>query len=439
MSNSRSNTVGGRGTAGGDAIPGGVLGNGATKRALKPRRTSPAERVVLITGGAGFIGTNLAARFLSAGQKVLVFDNLSRPGVERNLSWLKATYGDLLGVEIADVQDFARVRRAARRASVVYHFAAQVAVTKSLSDPFEDFGINARGTLNVLEALREQQPAPPIIFTSTNKVYGDLRQVSLQAGAGRYEPRSRDLRATGFSEEQPLDFHSPYGCSKGAAEQYVLDYARTFGVPAVVFRMSCIYGPHQFGTEDQGWVAHFLIRAMDGAAVTVYGDGKQVRDILFVDDLSEAFVLASQHIGRLSGTAFNIGGGPKHTVSLLELMDLIAEIRAVRSEVRFDHWRTADQQYYVSDTRKFMEATGWFPRVGVREGLERLHAWFQQQRQESAAPVIFPASAVVEGVRSPPPGLPRPVLMRRKPRSQRLWNWPDSQKEALDSKIIRFP
>src|SRR3954469_5155469 len=267
------------------------------------RRAGP----VLITGGAGFIGTNLAHRFLSAGQPVLIFDNLSRQGVEKNLDWLQKTHGALLDVDQADVRDPAALRKAVKQASKIFHFAAQVAVTTSLVDPIADFEINARGTLNLLEAVRLLENPPPLLFTSTNKVYGDLSDVKLRVRRDRYEPEDSGLRTHGFSEERSLDFHSPYGCSKGAACQYVLDYARTFELPTLVFRMSCIYGLHQFGNEDQGWVAHFLIQALEGRTITIYGDGRQVRDILFVEDLVDAFFLAHQQIERLAGNAFNMG------------------------------------------------------------------------------------------------------------------------------------
>src|SRR5918993_521932 len=280
-------------------------------------------RPILITGGAGFIGTNVAHRLLTQGHRVLVFDNLARPGVEQNLRWLRDTHGDQVDVEIADVRDADALHQAVSGAARVFHFAAQVAVTTSLTDPVEDFEVNARGTLNLLEALRGQPAPPPMVFTSTNKVYGALDDVGLRRRNQRYEPTDPSLRRTGISENRPLDFHSPYGCSKGSADQYVLDYARTYGLPAIVFRMSCIYGPHQFGTEDQGWVAHFLIRAMNREPITIYGDGKQVRDILFVEDLVDAFVLAAKNIGVCSGRAFNIGGGAANTVSLLELLAML--------------------------------------------------------------------------------------------------------------------
>ena len=376
------------------------MSGGGRNGRRQPRETKPAaqaspaapardgrgaERPVLITGGAGFVGTNLAHRLLAGGRPVIVFDSLSRAGVEKNLEWLVSTHGERVEVEVADVRDAALLRRAAARASQVFHFAAQVAVTTSLEDPVSDFEVNARGTLNLLEALRALADPPPLVFTSTNKVYGALEDVRLVKGGARYQPEDTGLRAGGIDEARAVEFHSPYGCSKGAADQYVLDYARTFRLPAVVFRMSCIYGPHQFGNEDQGWVAHFLIRALEGRPVTLYGDGRQVRDVLFVEDLVDGFLLAQEHVGRLTGQAFNIGGGPANAVSLLELVDLIGELRGETCAVEFADWRHADQRYYVSDTRRFQAATGWRPRVGVREGVGRLYRWLLEARGPSAA------------------------------------------------------
>jgi CDP-paratose 2-epimerase len=340
---------------------------------------------VLITGGSGFIGTNLAHRLLAAGQSVRVFDNLARPGVEQNLEWLGNTHGEQVEIVLGDVRDTGALRRAVEGVSQVFHFAAQVAVTTSLDDPGHDFEVNARGTLNLLEALRTQTSPPPMVFTSTNKVYGALQDVGLRKRNLRYEPTDPSLRRAGVNESRPLDFHSPYGCSKGAADQYVIDYARTYGLPAIVFRMSCIYGPHQFGTEDQGWVAHFLIRALEGRSLMVYGDGLQVRDILYVDDLVDALVLAQQHMGTESGQAFNIGGGPGSTVSLLELIELIGELIGHVPETEFDGWRTGDQRYYVSDTGRFQRTTGWTPSVSVQDGLERLTRWLSESQAERSA------------------------------------------------------
>jgi CDP-paratose 2-epimerase len=333
------------------------------------------HRPVLITGGAGFIGTNVANRFLQSGYRVIVYDNLSRPGVERNLAWLERHYGDLVQVEIGDVRNEHALRRLVRGVSKVFHFAAQVAVTTSLDNPIEDFEVNARGTLNLLEAIRALPSPPQLVYTSSNKVYGDLADVPTVDTGSRYAPANAQIRQFGFGEMRPLSFHSPYGCSKGAAGQYVLDYARTFRIPAVVFHMSCIYGLHQFGNEDQGWVAHFLIRSISDLPLTIYGDGKQVRDILFVEDLVDGFLLAHQNMQRLSGQSFNIGGGPANTISLLELLDFIEEIQGKRPQIEFADWRSADQQYYVSDIRKFNETTGWEPKVGSREGIRRLYDW----------------------------------------------------------------
>ena len=333
------------------------------------------ESYVLVTGGCGFVGTNLAHRLMREGHRVCVFDNLSRAGVQRNLEWLRATHGDRLLVKTADTRDAAAVRDAVRRASKVFHFAAQVAVTTSLDDPITDFEINARGTVNVLEAIRTSIHRPPLFFTSTNKVYGGLEDVRMIEDRARYTPRAERIARNGISEARPLDFHSPYGCSKGTADQYVRDYARSYGLQTVVFRMSCIYGPHQFGTEDQGWVAHFLIRALNREPITIYGDGKQVRDILYVDDLVDAFLAASGRIEDCSGKAFNIGGGPANTISLIELLTLLRNFDGRDARVEWSDWRTGDQKYYVSDTRRFEELTGWAPRVRTTEGIRLLREW----------------------------------------------------------------
>jgi CDP-paratose 2-epimerase len=330
----------------------------------------------VITGGAGFIGTNLADRLLREGDEVVVVDDLSRPGVEQNLRFLDATHGRRFRAEVAAVTDATAVRRAVARAERVFHFAAQVAVTTSLIDPLGDFETNLRGTLTLLEELRRLPSPPPLLFTSTNKVYGGLYDVAIEQRDNRYEPADAALRANGVGEDRPLQFVSPYGCSKGGADQYVLDYARSYGLPAVVFRMSCIYGPHQCGNEDQGWVAHFLLQTQREQPITLYGDGRQVRDILFVDDLLDAMLLAIGHEACLRGNAYNMGGGPGSTVSLLEILELIGDLDGRRPDVEFGPWRVGDQRWYVSDTRRFAAATGWSPRVGVTEGVRRLHRWF---------------------------------------------------------------
>jgi CDP-paratose 2-epimerase len=335
----------------------------------------------VVTGGAGFIGTNLSAKLAEEGSRVVVLDDLSRPGSERNLRWLLDTYGDAIVVERGDVRDAALVRQAVAGADRVFHLAAQVAVTTSLDDPTRDFEVNVRGTLTLLEELRRLDEPPFLLFTSTNKVYGGLPDLPLSLDdGGRWLPVDPELRLHGLSESRPLDFCTPYGCSKGAADQYVLDYAKSFGLPSVVFRMSCIYGPHQNGTEDQGWVAHFAIRALDGAPITVYGDGAQVRDLLFVDDLADAMLLAHEHAGTLAGRAFNMGGGPENAVSLMDVLHRIGRLGPRPPRLRHAEERLGDQRYYVADTRRFQELTGWRPLVDPREGIERLHLWLLEQR-----------------------------------------------------------
>lgn len=333
---------------------------------------------VLVTGGAGFIGANLADRLAAQGRNVLLFDCLARDHVADNVDWLRRRHGARIGAEIADIRDVEKVRHAVRGATHVYHLAAQVAVTCSIEDPLTDFEINTRGTLNVLEAIRSCTEPPPLIFTSTNKVYGSACSPADLREDGRRLRLIRPDLAKGFGETQPLDLQSPYGCSKGAADQYVLDYARVFSIPAVVFRMSCIYGPRQFGTEDQGWVAHFLRSALSGTPISIYGTGRQVRDLLFVGDLVDAFLAAEERMSVISGRAFNIGGGPRNAASLLEILDLIERATGQLPPLSFAETRLADQPYYVSDTSAFTAATGWRPRVSVEEGLEALTAWLRE-------------------------------------------------------------
>jgi CDP-paratose 2-epimerase len=334
---------------------------------------------VLITGGAGFVGTNLADRLLREGHRVTVLDDLSRAGVRHNLAWIKERHGDRLRVLIADVADRGALRKGLRGASRVFHLAAQVAVTTSLVDPEHDAHANLTGTLAVLEEMRRLDNPPTLLFTSTNKVYGSLEDVPLDERESRYEPSDPELRGRGVGEWRPLAFCTPYGCSKGAADQYVLDYAHSFELTTVVFRMSCIYGLHQFGTEDQGWVAHFLIRALEGEPITIYGDGKQVRDVLFCEDLVDAMLRVTAD-GRFAGRAFNVGGGPANSISLLDLLDMIAELNGASPAVEWSGWRPGDQRYYVSDTRTLTEATGWRASVDPREGVSRLHAWLLRHR-----------------------------------------------------------
>ena len=326
----------------------------------------------LITGGAGFIGCNLAYRLVSQGQAVRILDNLARPGAEKNLRWLRERFGDRLEFVQGDVRNAAQVAAAVEGVDVVYHLAAQVAVTTSVLKPRDDFEVNALGTLNVLEAARQAEHQPIVLFASTNKVYGAMEDVPVVERNGHYA--YRDL-IHGVSEQQTLDFHSPYGCSKGAADQYVRDYARIYGLRTLVFRMSCIYGMRQFGNEDQGWIAHFVISACLGRPLTIYGDGKQVRDVLFIDDLLDSYHLAIARADELSGQVFNIGGGINNTLSLLELVSLL-EQRLQRSlDVRFEDWRPGDQRVYTSNTRKAEQELNWIPRVSTEEGIKRLTDW----------------------------------------------------------------
>lgn len=372
-----------------------------------PPRTAPTGQPVLVIGGAGFIGCNLAHRLLAQGHTVRILDDLSRPGVEQNLRWLQARVSsarpdggdarpdapqmpdapEIFDARIGDVRDRGAVRDAVQGVCAVFHLAAQVAVTTSLRDPVHDFEVNLRGTLNVLEALRTGRPgdAPPLVYASTNKVYGDLEDMELEERAQRYQPADVMLRTRGISEQWGLCFRSPYGCSKGGADQYVLDYAHTFGLPTAVLRMSCIYGPRQQGTEEQGWVAHFLRSAIRRTGITIYGDGKQVRDVLFIDDAVEAFLRAWRDIDTLSGRAFNIGGSPKFGISLLELLALIEELRGEPLDVRFAPWRPGDQRFYVSDVQAFRDASGWLPRTDVRTGVTALHDWLLAQEAGAAA------------------------------------------------------
>jgi CDP-paratose 2-epimerase len=341
---------------------------------------------VLVTGGAGFVGTNLAARLAGRGIEVRLLDSLARAGSEENVRWLTQRFGCRVELVRGDIRDARAVEAAVDSVDHVFHLAAQVAVTTSLTDPVADFEVNARGTLNLLEAARSRSRPPSVVFASTNKVYGALQDVKLRASGARYEPVDEHLRTKGVDETRPLEFHSPYGCSKGAAEQYVLDYARSFGLRTVVLRMSCIYGPHQHGNEDQGWVAHFMIRALDDEPVTIYGDGMQVRDILFVGDLLDAFESAWRNVDTLAGRAFNIGGGVGNTLSLLELLERIEAMTHRAVPVSFERWRTGDQRYYVTDSSSFTRATGWSPRTGVDVGLAALAEWLQERSDEDGAP-----------------------------------------------------
>ena len=368
---------------------------------MHPREITQAEQSaggpILITGGAGFIGSNLADALLSDGAAVIVFDNLSRPGVRSNVDWLRARHGDRLTLQSGDMRDPTAVAAVVNAAVAAVHLAGQVAVTESIVEPRVDFAVNAVGTVNLLEALRRKDTPTPLVFASTNKVYGSLAGRERGACDDRHRPADADLRDHGLDERQPLQFCTPYGCSKGSADQYVLDYARTFGLPAAVLRMSCIYGPRQFGTEDQGWVAHFLIRALEGQPITLYGDGRQVRDILDVSNAVEAYLAVWRRIDRVKGRAFNLGGGPANAVSLRQLLTHIAALLGRAVEVRLADWRAGDQRYFVADARAAEAALGLGPKLPWRRGVAALARWLAEERG-----LPLPAAA-------PAPRVERPI------------------------------
>ncbi len=355
--------------------------------------TPPGDCPILITGGAGFIGSNLADRLAGEGHRVRIYDALARAGVDTNLRWLQDRHGDRIEAVIADIRDAPTLAAAASDAKAVFHLAAQVAVTTSMVDPREDFEVNILGTLNLLEALRRRNDAVPLIFASTNKVYGDLADLEFDVGDHGYVPCDREVRAHGIGEGRALDFHTPYGCSKGAADQYVLDYARSFGLPTAVLRMSCIYGQRQMGTEDQGWVAHFLIRALEGRPITLYGDGQQVRDILDIGDAVSAYIAAWRRIDRVAGTAFNLGGGPDNAVSLRELIAYIGAMIGRDVELHMGDWRAGDQRYFVADTRAAQAALGLAPRRNWQDGVAALAHWLAGVRGINM-PIARPAERV---------------------------------------------
>lgn len=328
----------------------------------------------LVTGGSGFIGSNYVDRLLGRSEDVIVYDNLSRPGARLNLEWLEKKYGrNAFSLVVGDVRDAARLSQTIRDADVIVHLAAQVAVTTSVVQPREDFETNALGTFNVLEAARLSGRQPAILFASTNKVYGGMEGVAIEEQATRHAYAELPQ---GISEAQPLDFHSPYGCSKGSADQYIRDYHRIYDLPTVVFRQSCIYGPRQFGVEDQGWVAWFIIAVAKGRPIKIYGDGKQVRDLLYVYDLLDAYDLALSQISKTAGQVYNLGGGPDATISVWqEFKPLLERIFNKEISVEWDTWRPGDQKVYVSDIRKARKELGWSPKVGVEAGVEQLAAW----------------------------------------------------------------
>jgi CDP-paratose 2-epimerase len=326
---------------------------------------------ILITGGAGFVGCNWGARLMNEGHDVTVFDNLSRKGTPQNLEWLK-TQGEVNFIH-GDVRDAAALANAAKGHNAIYHLAAQVAVTTSVTNPREDFEINALGTFNMLEAARLSGMKPVIVYASTNKVYGGMEDIEVVEDKTRW--RYKDL-PMGLPETYPLDFHSPYGCSKGAGDQYVRDYARIYDLPTVVFRQSCIYGTRQMGVEDQGFLAHFVIATAKKRVINIYGDGKQVRDMLWIDDLLAAYNIALTNPEKVAGKIYNVGGGPLFTLSIWEdVRPLLEELSGRKIETKYGDWRPGDQKVYVSDIRKAQSELGWQPQVPPHEGLKRLWEW----------------------------------------------------------------
>jgi CDP-paratose 2-epimerase len=333
-------------------------GERATKTRSYPPAPADADRRVLITGGAGFLGVNAAHHLIKDGWHVTLLDNLSRPGTERNLRWLITKYPDRTTFIKEDVRNASALPEPVRHQDAIIHLAGQVAVTTSMADPNTDFDINARGTLNLLEAVRLHNHDAPFLFASTNKVYGQL-----------------DENNSACKETQPIDFHSPYGCSKGAADQYVRDYSRVFDMNTVVLRQSCIYGAHQYGTEDQGWVAHFVHSILQERRITIYGDGTQVRDLLDARDLSALYAIAIDKIGVTRGEIYNVGGGPENQRNLLEVIDQIGELAGKKPQFSFADWREGDQKFYVSDISKARNDLGWEPRIDFDRGLRELISW----------------------------------------------------------------
>ena len=331
----------------------------------------------LITGGAGFIGSNVADALLAQGERVVIADNFARDGVQNNAEWLQKKHGNSLRIETVDIRDGKQIGALVQGARQVFHLAAQVAVTTSVEDPADDLQTNLIGTFNILEAARAMQTPPPILFTSTNKVYGELADVAVAREGSRYV--YGDGRK-GIDETAQLDFHSPYGCSKGAADQYVHDYSRIYGVPTVVFRMSCIYGTRQFGTEDQGWVAHFARSLLAGTPVTIYGDGFQVRDVLWIGDLVDAMQIAMRRIDSVAGQVFNIGGGAENAVSVRGVIDYLMEVAGARVPVTYAPWRPGDQKVYISDTAHAERVLGWEPTTPWQTGLEKLVDWLREAK-----------------------------------------------------------
>ncbi|MHA1231011.1 MAG: GDP-mannose 4,6-dehydratase [Candidatus Helarchaeota archaeon] len=336
---------------------------------------------IIITGGFGFIGSNLVNYFMQENEnEVIVIDNLSRKGAKINYKWLQYLFGNNKNFTFVkeDIRNFDGIKNLFKDVDKVFHTAGQVAVTTSIIDPITDFKINVEGTLNILESIRQTNTDASILFTSTNKVYGNLEIYDVVLRNNRWD--FKDLR-DGNSENTPVDFHSPYGCSKGAADAYMKDYYRIYGIKTVVFRMSCIYGQRQFGNEDQGWVAHFIISSILGKPLTIYGDGKQVRDILYVDDLVSAMELATKYIDKTKGNVYNIGGGPNNVISLLELIEIIENRLKRKIDLSFDEWRPGDQKVYYSNISKAKSHFKWNPKINKYEGISKLFDWVIKNKE----------------------------------------------------------
>jgi CDP-paratose 2-epimerase len=334
---------------------------------------------ILITGGAGFIGVNCVNYFAKQGHEVAIFDNLSRVGSEKNLQWVKGENEiEFIKGDLRNFNDLANVFNQKEKFDLILHMAAQVAVTTSVTNPRDDFEINAIGTFNLLEAVRLYNPEAVLIYASTNKVYGEMESLKIALENGRYT--YKDL-ANGVDENRNLDFHSPYGCSKGAADQYCIDYYRIYGIKTIVMRQSCIYGYRQFGIEDQGWVAWFIIAAQLDKPITIYGDGKQVRDVLFVEDMIHAYELAYENKEKLAGKVFNIVGGPENTLSLNELIKHLETLNGRTIPLSFDDWRVGDQKVFISNVNLAEKEFGWKPQTSVKLGVEKLHGWVNDNTQ----------------------------------------------------------
>lgn len=333
---------------------------------------------VLITGCCGFIGSHLAEHFLKVGSNVIGIDNLSRKGTDLNLKFLSEKKNfEFYKEDIRDFEKMAGIFKKRGPFDLIIHEAAQVAVTTSVINPRMDFEINALGTFNLLEATRLYSSDAFFEFASTNKVYGKMDDLNVVERNGRYD---YETLKSGVNEKCCLDFHSPYGCSKGVADQYVHDYSRIYGLKTVVLRQSCIYGTRQFGVEDQGWVAWFIIASIMNRPLTIYGDGKQCRDVLWIDDLVDTYVACYKNVDKVSGEIYNVGGGPKNVLSLIELVDYLKKAGIMTQDPALSDWRPGDQKIFVSDIKKICDAVHWKPKITPQEGVKKLASWAMENK-----------------------------------------------------------